>query len=234
MFQYSNRFYATLQGHRPDDSYQCSNGLTMHSISEGWAIAPNTWDSQMVIASQRWGVCTVQLSDGSRWYTSNCHCCNYPYQLGSNALISYDGLYRTLDGCSDILVISLFCTPGFFLSGSFCYACSNPIPANASYALASSPSEYANSKCPWECNAGFYQSSGWMVCFPCTNPIPPFAFYSTSGLLDQPDSCEWACSSSDMHGEACNVSQSLQHAVSYNGKVFAAFDDVAPTSLNLS
>eukprot|EP00960_Hanusia_phi_P012304 358949-Hanusia_phi.AAC.1 len=236
LFQYSNRFYATLQGHGPDDNYRCDSPKSFRSIPDGWTIATNTWDSRMAIASQRWGVCYLQLSDSSIWYTSSCFCCNYPYQWGSNVLISYDGRYRTRDTCSDILLMSLFCAPGFYLSGSSCYACSNPIPANASYAPVSSPSEYADSKCPWECNAGFYQSSEWMVCFPCTNPIPPFAFYTTPGLLDQPDSCEWACSSSEKHGEACDVSYSysMQHMVSYEGKVFAAFDDVAPTSLNLS
>ncbi|EKX39070.1 hypothetical protein GUITHDRAFT_114727, partial [Guillardia theta CCMP2712] len=189
MFQYGNRFYTTLQGHRPDDPYQCNTPLTFSSIPAGWAIAANTGDSQMAIATQRWGVCYLQLSDSSIWYTSSCQCCNYPYRWGSNSLIGYDGMYRSWNTCSDILLMSLFCAPGFYLSGSYCYPCSNPIPANASYALPSSPSQYADSKCPWECNAGFYRSSEWMV---------------------------------------------LTHVVRYLGKVYAAFDDVAPTSLNLS
>eukprot|EP00960_Hanusia_phi_P013751 403695-Hanusia_phi.AAC.1 len=55
LFQYSNRFYATLQDHRPDDNNQCGTPKSFRSIPDGWAIAPNTWDSRMAIASQRWG-----------------------------------------------------------------------------------------------------------------------------------------------------------------------------------
>ncbi|EKX39698.1 hypothetical protein GUITHDRAFT_114193 [Guillardia theta CCMP2712] len=232
LFEYGNRYYASLNGHRAQDYYSCNTPMSFHSIPAGWAVASNTWESQMAIASQRWGVCYMQLSDGNLYYTSNCYCCNWPWAWTWSQVSSFNGQYRAYDSCSDILLASLYCAPGFYLSGSYCYACSNPIPANASYALATSPSQYADSKCPWECNAGFYRSSEWMVCFPCTNPIPKFAYYSSAGLLDQPDSCQWSCAIDGRDGQACNVSVDLQHVVRYSGKVYAAFDDVSPTSLD--
>ncbi|EKX38764.1 hypothetical protein GUITHDRAFT_115092 [Guillardia theta CCMP2712] len=236
MFQYGNRYYATLYSHSPEDTRQCTSDMRFRSIPAGFMIAPNTMDSEMVTATQRWGVCRLQLSDGSLWQTSNCACCNSPSFYMNSLLISRGDQYRAWDSCSDILLVSLFCSPGFYLSGSSCVSCTNPIPANASYAAASNPGQYADSKCPWQCDAGFYQSSEWMVCLPCTNSIPKFAFYSTAGLVDQPESCQWACANNLSYGAGCNVSRShdLEHEVSYKGRVFASFDDVAPTSLNRS
>ena len=112
------------------------------------------------------------------------------------------------------------------LANSMCAACSDPLPANASYTKSCSVSqtpEEAVLKNAWACNSGFYRNASAAACVrcpqsacgvgqyrgPCGNDtsgctnctgLISRAYFSGPGYPFNVDNCSWLCSKSDNPG----------------------------------
>jgi hypothetical protein len=162
-------------------------------LPEGWALAPNTVHSQVVIGMYPFGCLYVFLSDGSAFRTNvwTGSAGQQAWGLSSFFIINDRGIAfgnRERATNSRILMVSQSCSVGFYGYNGTCHVCDNSIPVEAYYVSTAIVND-----CAWDCNPGLYVSG--LDCHPCSNPIPQYAYYSSAGIPRGADNCDWACNS---------------------------------------